>query len=176
MTCKETALAWLAYFYLTMRMITVGSFLMPREEPAQLILRAWLELKQGECDNFLQIFVCWTTICSTNISGNDTRHPGDQAILWVCAVKLIGSLDSGTGTGWASRRYVVREARACAMLRPESMFHGTLWLSGMWVWTVLCSKPLLIWVVLGKLLPWFKPSFPWLKTEIILTIEGYGNI
>lgn len=134
-------------------MITVGSFLMPIEEPAQLIPGAWPELKQGECDNFLQIFVCRTTICSTNISGNGTRHPGDHAILWVCAGTLTGTLDSGTGTGWTSKRYVVSEAMACATLRPENMFRDALWLSGMWVWIVLCSNSLLIWVVLGKLLP-----------------------
>lgn len=45
MTHEETALAWLAYFYLITRMITVGSFLMPIEEAAQAILPGWPELK-----------------------------------------------------------------------------------------------------------------------------------
>ena len=78
-------------------MITIGSFCNASKRATQLILWAWLELKQGECVNFLQVFICGITICLTNISGNDTRHPEDQAILWVCDVNLIGALDSGTG-------------------------------------------------------------------------------
>lgn len=58
----------------------------------------------GKCDNSSQIFICGITICLTNMSGNDTRHPGDQAILWACAINLTRTLDIGIGKKAESRR------------------------------------------------------------------------
>lgn len=124
----------------------------------------------------LQIFICGISICSTNISGDDTRYPGDQAILWACAINLIGSLDSGKGEKTESQRDMQWEnPAACTTLRTQSVFHKAVRLRGMWFWIVLCSNPLIIWVILSKLLNFFEPPFPWLYTEIIPTIQDYGD-
>lgn len=80
-------------------MITVGSFFNTNKRACSVnsLSLTRVKISLGVCDNILQIFICGITLCSTNICGNDTRHPRDEAILWACTVNLIGTKDRGAG-------------------------------------------------------------------------------
>lgn len=76
--------------------------------------------------------------------------------------------------GWISKKYMENPV-ACAKLRAQSIFHRAMWLCGGWFGMVLCSDLSIIWVMVGKLLNFYEPPFPWLYSEVIPTIKDYGD-